>query len=721
LVTSFLSLYFLLTVAQVGGAPGGISAPLTGGVAAPPAAAAASPSAPATSGGPSAAGTTGVGASGTATSSSPGFAASPLSTVGQPISLTLDQVVNFAVGNNTNVILARQRLAEASEGIKQVDAFGRPQVTSTLADTYSTFTESAADFSTLVTNPTLPSGTNIPTVVDQAADFTTAFGLGGTSTATSTLGAGTISSFTGTSVTLPAAGATSLPAPLIGGSSSSTTLPGANTGTTGTGSGAGTTAPSSTGTAGSAPTTSSVSPTPGSTTSPGSGTTPGSAPIPSPDSSSAPLSTSGAAPSTSGTSFNLVPMPLILQNYVTEPAAPQVVVNVSAATDSSVENPQDKVAAATGDTAQDSNVAKSGPERIADQDTSTTGTTTAVSSALGQRAVNTYGAKVNLSQYIDAFGLLSAEKSAEKLTTNFYSIDIDRTENEVALSAKNLFFNVVLAQATVATEQEAVTDSQESVRVTQALVNQGQAAGFDLLSAQTTLANNQQLLSSAQDQYSFALADLDYLLGVSPSTQVSLIVPPLPPLNEAVDLQQSTQVALQRRPEVLQANQNILLAQKLVKVATAGTTPTIGLVGSYDYNNLSSETDPNNEGLVSAQVAFPIDDGGATRSRVREAKDVFQSQVTTRNELDLSVALEVRQAYLNILDGQTRATTAQTGVDLAVETLRVANVQYQNGVGTILDVENAQAQLATARTNLANAQFTYQTALASLVRAIGSR
>jgi outer membrane protein TolC len=336
-------------------------------------------------------------------------------------------------------------------------------------------------------------------------------------------------------------------------------------------------------------------------------------------------------------------------------------------------------------------------------------------------SVNNYGARINLSQYIDAFGLLGAARDAEKLNRDFYALDIDRNQNEVALSAKNLFFNVILAEQEVATEQEQVADSQESVRVTAALVQQGQAAGFDLLSAQTTLANNQQLLTTSKNQLSFAVADLDYLLGVNPDTPIQLVPPALPPLDQPVDLTQSTSVALQRRPEIIQANNNITMAQKLVKVASEGTTPSIGIVGTYGYNSTDTVSGPTNEVLLSAQIQIPFDDGGATRSRVREAKDVLQSETTTRDELKLSVALEVRQSYLNVRDGQTQALTAQSGVDLAVETLRVANVQYTNGIGTILDVENAQAQLATARTNLANAQYTYQTALASLVRAVGSR
>jgi outer membrane protein len=53
--------------------------------------------------------------------------------------------------------------------------------------------------------------------------------------------------------------------------------------------------------------------------------------------------------------------------------------------------------------------------------------------------------------------------------------------------------------------------------------------------------------------------------------------------------------------------------------------------------------------------------------------------------------------------------------------VRLAQVRYQNGLGTLLDIINAQAQLATARNNLATAQYNYQTSLAQLVRAEGGR
>ena len=81
----------------------------------------------------------------------------------------------------------------------------------------------------------------------------------------------------------------------------------------------------------------------------------------------------------------------------------------------------------------------------------------------------------------------------------------------------------------------------------------------------------------------------------------------------------------------------------------------------------------------------------------------------------------MRQALSNINDAQTRASSAGVGAATADEAYRLANVRYQNGIGTILDVVNAQAQLAQAQTNLLNAQYDYQTSLAQLTRAVGGR
>jgi outer membrane protein TolC len=124
---------------------------------------------------------------------------------------------------------------------------------------------------------------------------------------------------------------------------------------------------------------------------------------------------------------------------------------------------------------------------------------------------------------------------------------------------------------------------------------------------------------------------------------------------------------------------------------------------------------------LSAVLGIPLYDGGTTRAKVKEAQSDLRSQVITRDQLRQNVVVEILQALSNVSDAQTRAASAGVGATTAQEAVRLANVRYQNGIGTILDVENAEANLATAQLNLLNAQYDYQTSLAQLTRAIGGR
>ena len=333
---------------------------------------------------------------------------------------------------------------------------------------------------------------------------------------------------------------------------------------------------------------------------------------------------------------------------------------------------------------------------------------------------NNYSARVSVTQGIDIFNLVPAARDVESITRDFYAVDLDRIQNETALTAKNDFFNVLRDQEQVTVDEQQVTADTESVRVTQARVTAGAAAEYDLLTAQTTLSNAQQLLSSARNTLALAQVNLNNLLGLDPDIPLTLQEPPLPPLTQAFDKNQLTTSAYAQRPELRQADNNIVIAQKLVKLAGVGQLPSLSIVGSGNYNgNVASGT--HSTVSLSAVLGIPLYDGGTTHAKIKEAQSDLRSQQITREQLRQNVSVEVRQALSNINDAQTRASSATLGVTQAQEAFRLSNVRYQNGIGTILDVVNAQAQLAQARSNLLNAQYDYQTSLAQLTRALGGR
>ncbi len=576
--------------------------------------------------------------------------------------LTLDQVLAIALNNNSSVRLSREKVFKAQQLITEANASGLPQVRVDVVDTLSsnkTFGTAAGGSNS---TGTLPGGGQIPVIIDQGGGNTgavTSSGGGGTAT-----GAGSSSL---SSVSTTSSGS--------GGTGSANTTPTNSTfgtgGTTGTGTtGTGTTGTGNTGTTGTGGTFGTTGPTTG--------------------------IGGGAAPHARTSGLDSADLPPIMQTL--------------AAAAKSQSGPKQAQAVRPHD------------------DSTGTGTGTGTGQQPGNGSFNTgnsgynnnYSARLSVTQGIDLFRLVPAAQDVERLTSDFYATDLDRIQNETALSVKNQFFNVLRDQAQAAVYAQQVAADTESVRVTQARVTAGAAAQYDLLTAQTTLSNAQQQLSSARNTLTLAQVNLNNLLGVGADEVIGLQEPP-PPLTQTFNTPQLTQTAFARRPELHQADNNVLIAQRLIKLAGVSLLPSLSVVGSGNYNGNVSGSSPHGVVSLSAVLGIPLYDGGATRAKVREAQSDLRSQEITRDQLRQNVSIEIRQALSNINDAQTRATSAGVGVTQATEAYRLATVRYQNGIGTILDEVNAQAQLAQARTNLLNAQYDYQTSLAQLVRAIGGR
>lgn len=652
---------------------------------------------PASGGGAGTAGAASGGGAPNANAPAPGVSSGvPAVVPGRP--LTLADVVAISLGGNSGLVLARRRLQKAQELISQVNAQARPQFRADAADTYTSYNAFAPVLpNPAILSPTLPGGGQIPVVVDQGPGFSTAFiGGGGGGNAP---GSGAFSS-TSLSAT-PSAGGASAPGIGTAGTPGVGTAPGSN-GTGGAApinpaTGSGTTAPTTSTPGGNSGAVPAPGAAPTAPATPAPPTAPGGAPAPTPNAPGGTAPAPGAGAS----------LPPIVASYVAElepaPAAPAP-----------------EAAPPAGQA----------PERPAARPADTTGgggsttTTGPVSGGGGSTTVgkrDNYTGRVSLSQYLDLFGLVPAARDAQKDVRDFYALDIERLQNETALAAKNLFFNLLLTEDQVGTQAEQVRYAQEDVRITESRLRQGIVSRFDVLTAQAALSTAQQQLISAQDGRDLAQADLAYLLGSDPDTPLVLQPPPLPPLTQAVDLKQSTSVAIARRPEVGQAGSNLREARRLVKLAGSPLLPTLGLVASGVESSIASVTSPRSYASLSAQLAVPLDDGGETRSRVRSALVDVQTQALTLEQIKLSVSLEVREAALNVRNAQAQVGAAQAGAAQSQEAVRLAYLRYQGGLGTFLDVLNALAQLARARTNLSNANFFYQTSLAQLVRAMRGR
>jgi len=583
---------------------------------------------------------------------------------------TLDQILALALDANSSVRLAREKVIKAQQLIYEANAAGLPQVRVDIVDTYS----SNKAFGTAAgggnSTGTLPGGGQIPVIIDT--------GGGNTGAVTSSGGGGTATGAGSSSLSSP--GTNSIGTGGTSTTGATNTVPtNTNFGTGGT-IGTGTTGIGTTGIGGTAGTggttgiggTTGTFGTTGPTANPGGGT---------------------AVPHSRSSELSTADLPPIMQSYAAATKTPPI-----------------------------------SQTTLKPHDTTSTGTGTGTGTEPGNGSFNNgnggyhnnYSGRLSITQGIDLFKLVPAAQDVENITRDFYVTDLIRVQNETALSVKNLFFNVLRDQAQVAVYQQQVAADTESVRVTQARVTAGAAAQFDLLTAQTTLSNAQQQLSSARNTLALAEVNLNNLIGLPPATLIALQEPQTPPINQTFNTDRLTQTALQFRPEIKQADNNVIIAKRLIKLAGSSLLPSLSIVGAGNYNGHVSSGSHDTMSL-SAVLGIPLYDGGTTRAKVTEAQSDLRSQQITRDQLRQNVSVEVLQALSNIADAQTRAASAGVGVTQAAEAYRLSTVRYQNDIATISDEFIAQAQLAQARTNLLNAQYDYQTSLAQLTRAIGGR
>src|SRR5262249_29962233 len=199
---------------------------------------------------------------------------------------------------------------------------------------------------------------------------------------------------------------------------------------------------------------------------------------------------------------------------------------------------------------------------------------------------------------------------------------------------------------------------------------------------------------------------------VAPATPLGLPEPP-------AEVDPLIKQALQNRPEIAQVRASQAAARAAIALAEAGLKPNVTVSAGPVVNT----ADPTQRFLVdftgTIAMTIAILDGGLTQAKVNEAKTRLQQAQVTEDQTKQQVELDVRNAFLGLLDAADSLRSALAQQTSSREALRIANVRFQAGVGLQLEVVTAVQNLTSADANVLTAQFNYNVALAQLDRAVG--
>ena len=262
-----------------------------------------------------------------------------------------------------------------------------------------------------------------------------------------------------------------------------------------------------------------------------------------------------------------------------------------------------------------------------------------------------------------------------------------------------------------------VRSAQGHLALAQARLNAGLGLPADVVRAQTAVSEAVFNLTAARNTASVARVRLAELMGIDPRTPIEIADTDEPVL-AADDPNALTAQALKRRPEIAQANLNVAAARYAVGAARTVNSPAITANAGLLQRGRELALDSNTV-FYGVAIEWTPFDAGFTAGRVEEARGNLMAAQARLDSTKLTVTSEVAQAYLNLKTAEQRAVTAEAEVANAAEAVRLTEGRYQSGLGTFIDVLDAQTALVTADTNRVNARSAVNQARAALAHAIG--
>lgn len=291
---------------------------------------------------------------------------------------------------------------------------------------------------------------------------------------------------------------------------------------------------------------------------------------------------------------------------------------------------------------------------------------------------------------------------------------------EMKETATNGYFTMLDAGNMKTLCQESVDRLQAHLDNVIAQYNVGIVARADVLRSEVELANAKQDLISAENGYDVAEATLNNIIGTPLSTTL-VLKDTLQYVPYDNDMAYCLAYSEEHRPELKQAEYGVDAAKAALVVARSGHMPKISATaGNYwggDGSNWPGDDDEN--WAVGVTASMNIFDSGVTWSKIHAAQENLAKAKETQRQVKDAVELEVRTDYLGMREAEKRISTTQVAVAQAEEDYHIAVVRYQAGVGTNIDVMDAQVALTEAKTNYVKALYDYNTSKAALNTSMG--
>jgi outer membrane protein len=336
---------------------------------------------------------------------------------------------------------------------------------------------------------------------------------------------------------------------------------------------------------------------------------------------------------------------------------------------------------------------------------------------------NSYLGAISLQMPLFSWNLYAGIRSALKgksLAEQAYKSVTLKTIADV----KKAFYGALLARENYKITKIRVDLAEDNLKNVENLYRQGIASEYDYISAQVQYQNLLPLLIQAENNLELAKNALKLVLGIDVKEDIEIEGEMKVDSLIGVDYASSLKDLYEKNPDLKQAELQVELSREIVSLEVSGHLPSLFLTGNLQYQAQANDFNFNQyrwirTTFIGLQIQIPIFNGFGTQARVDQAQASFQQAIERLNFTKQALENELKNTIYRIEQSGRRIESQKRAVELAELGYKIARKRFESGVGTQLEVSNAEVNLAQARLNYSQAIYDYLIAMSDLEKLTG--
>ncbi len=340
---------------------------------------------------------------------------------------------------------------------------------------------------------------------------------------------------------------------------------------------------------------------------------------------------------------------------------------------------------------------------------------------------HTINSGITLEQPIYTGGAISASTGMASHGVEASEYNFSSVEQQTIADVYGAFYRILLAHELITVAEQSLESAAENLRQVERLYEEGAASRFELLRAEVQVGTLRPNVTEAKHNYDLAIDNLINLLGIDQPEEINPngIFSQREDTLLDKDIESLVQQAYRHRPDYKMLDTQERINREGIRLARSNFLPKVFFSSSMNWqalqDDISGLTGDDFTRISSSRLVLqiPIFNGFSNTAQYQEAQiELQQTQIRKDNTRKL-IATEISSLHKRLQQAAEILESQEKVIDQAEEGMRLANLLYEEGAATILEVIDAQLAYTQARTSYFQAIYDYNTTSVQLERAIG--